>query len=167
MHNPHPFAALLGLFLIGSSSLLQVQAAPQDEQLKPHGQEQHAPTGQPQAQKKSQPTQPNPGQAPQHSAAKPQAQSTQRNGPPKDFSTVHQAFHERRGQIGVGPSLPKGLTIAKGKPLPQGYGKPLDSRALQGLPRYEGYEWRRVGSDVVLVTVATGIVYTILQGVLN
>ncbi|WP_390888748.1 RcnB family protein [Leclercia adecarboxylata] len=38
---------------------------------------------------------------------------------------------------------------------------------LKGLPQYQGYEWRRVGSDIVLVAVTTGIVYTILQGVLN
>ena len=35
------------------------------------------------------------------------------------------------------------------------------------LPYYEGYEWRRSGPDVVLIAVGTGIVYEILEGVLN
>ncbi|MBE7374164.1 anti-virulence regulator CigR family protein [Pseudomonas lopnurensis] len=102
------------------------------------------------------------GQTPQKNTATNHAQQ-----PPKDFSSVHQAFHERRAQIGRGPAIPAGVNIQKGKPLPQGYGKRLDAKALNGLPSYQGYEWRRVGSDIVLVAVTTGIVYTILQGVLN
>ncbi|TBV04445.1 anti-virulence regulator CigR family protein [Phytopseudomonas dryadis] len=102
----------------------------------------------------------------QPAPGKQQAQPS-RGQPPQDFSSVHQAFHERREQIGRGPALPPDVRIVKGQPLPRGYGKRLDSRALQGLPHYEGYEWRRVGSDIVLVTLTTGIVYTILSGVLN
>ncbi len=105
---------------------------------------------------------PAPAAQKQKSAAPSHAQQ-----PPKDFSAVHQAFHERRGQIGRGPALPAHVSIQKGKPLPQGYGKRLDAKALKGLPHYQGYEWRRVGSDIVLVAITTGIVYTILQGVLN
>lgn len=111
----------------------------------------------------------NPGKAqskpvptPQKSSAKSHAQQ-----PPKDFAPVHQAFREHRGQIGRGGPLPAGIKIQKGKPLPHGYGKRLDARALKGLPHYQGYEWRRVGSDIVLITVTSGIVYTILQGVLD
>jgi len=103
-----------------------------------------------------------PGQEPQEAPAKSHSQQ-----PPHDFSSAHQAFHERRGQIGKGGPLPAGISIQRGKPLPQGYGKRLDARALKGLPHYQGYEWRRVGSDIVLVAVTSGIVYTILQGVLN
>jgi Ni/Co efflux regulator RcnB len=33
------------------------------------------------------------------------------------------------------------------------------------LPDCPGYEWRRLGTDMVLVTMGTGIVYAILQGV--
>ncbi|WP_163018477.1 RcnB family protein, partial [Pseudomonas viridiflava] len=32
---------------------------------------------------------------------------------------------------------------------------------------YEGYEWRRLGTDVVLIAIGTGIGYAILDGVLN
>ncbi|HLA32318.1 MAG TPA: anti-virulence regulator CigR family protein [Pseudomonas sp.] len=107
----------------------------------------------------------NPGNVqstPQKSSAKTHAQQ-----PPRDFAPVHQAFREHRGQIGRGGPLPAGIKIQKGKPLPHGYGKRLDARALKGLPHYPGYEWRRVGSDIVLITVTSGIVYTILQGVLD
>jgi Ni/Co efflux regulator RcnB len=87
--------------------------------------------------------------------------------PPRDFASVHQAFHQRRNQIGRGPSLPAGIRVIQGRPLPVGYGKRLDPQVLRGLPQYRGYEWRRVGSDIVLIAVTTGIVYTILSGVLN
>lgn len=86
---------------------------------------------------------------------------------PKDFAKARQAFQQNRQQIGRGGSVPANVSIAKGKPLPSGYGKRLDARQLNGVPQYDGYEWRRVGSDMVLVALTTGIVHTILQGVLN
>ncbi len=168
MKQPHPIAALLALFLIGSSSLLQAQAAPQGQERREESR-QHArqlaqamPEGHKPQQPSAQPGKNQP-QAPHQSSKAPA--SNQR--PPADFSQVHRDFHERRGQIGIGPAVPANVRVQKGQPLPHGYGKRLDARALHGLPRYEGYEWRRIGSDVVLVTVATGIVYAVLQGVLN
>ncbi len=129
----------------------------------PAGQQQSPGKGQGYAQQQS----PGKGQSkPVQTQQKSPAQSHAQQ-PPKDFTSVHQAFHERRGQIGRGGQLPAGINIQKGKPLPQGYGKRLDAKALHGLPHYQGYEWRRVGSDIVLVAVTTGIVYTILLGVLN
>jgi Ni/Co efflux regulator RcnB len=89
------------------------------------------------------------------------------NRPPQNFDQVRQTFHQHRDMIGRGQPLPPGIYIREGHPLPRGYGKRLDSRSLQYLPRYDGYEWRRVGPDVVLIAVATGVIYTILNGVLN
>ena len=168
--NLNPLAAsLLSLSLLTSSLALPVQAAPQypqDQQQQPHQ------NGQPSGKHQGQKAQP----APQRQQAQPKAQQhqaqqaprqQQNQRPPQDFSAVHQAFHEHRGQIGAGPALPPGIHIQPGKPLPKGYGKRLDARALHGLPHYPGYEWRRVGTDIVLVTIATGIVYTVLQGVLR
>jgi hypothetical protein len=57
--------------------------------------------------------------------------------------------------------------IAKGKPLPHGYGKPLPPGIARQLPRYEGYEWRRLGTDMVLIAITTGIVYEVLHNVLD
>lgn len=109
-----------------------------------------------------------PGHNPQQSQPRPPQQANNRHGqPPQDFAPVRQQFYEHREQIGRGQALPPGVRIEHGRPLPHGYGKRLDAHALRGLPQYNGYEWRRVGTDVVLIAVTTGIVYTILQGVLN
>ena len=89
------------------------------------------------------------------------------NRPPQDFGDVRQTFQQHRDVIGRGQPLPPGVHIAKGRPLPPGYGKRLDNRSLQYLPHYDGYEWRRLGTDVVLIAVGSGIVYAILDGVLN
>lgn len=161
------FIAALGL--LATLSVGTSQAAPPDQERYP---------GQPAGQ---QPDVRTPAQQPANGNGRQQAPASNRPAanpatshaqqphgqPPKDFSAVHQSFQQRRDQIGRGPALPPNVHIVKGQPLPKGYGKRLDARALQGLPQYQGYEWRRVGSDVVLVTVATGIVYTILSGVLN
>lgn len=87
--------------------------------------------------------------------------------PPADFSDVRRTIQEHREVIGRGQPLPPNVHIVKGHPLPRGYGRRLDDRSLQYLPRYDGYEWRRLGPDVVLVAIGSGIVYEILEGVLN
>lgn len=87
--------------------------------------------------------------------------------PPRDFGPVRQGISDHRGDFGHGRPMPPGVHLVKGQPLPHGYGRPLDRRALAHLPRYEGYEWRRVGPDVVLVAVGTTVIYEILSGVLN
>lgn len=87
--------------------------------------------------------------------------------PPADFGDVRRTIQEHREVIGRGQPLPPNVHIVKGHPLPRGYGRRLDDRSLQYLPRYDGYEWRRLGPDVVLVAIGSGIVYEILEGVLN
>ena len=64
------------------------------------------------------------------------------------------------------PALPPGIqkNLARGKPLPPGIAKKLDGRLLGQLPRYDGYEWQQVGTDLILVTIATGIIYEVLNG---
>ena len=88
--------------------------------------------------------------------------------PPQDFGPVRRIIHDDREHFGRGAPPPPGYHLVRGQPLPRGYeGERLDGRALARLPMYEGYEWRRMGSDVVLIAVGTGIVYEILDGVLN
>lgn len=87
--------------------------------------------------------------------------------PPQDFSPVRDTIREHRTDFGRGTPLPPNVHVAKGHPLPQGYGHRLDPAALSRLPHYQGYEWRRLGTDVVLIAVGTGIVYEILNGVLQ
>jgi len=36
---------------------------------------------------------------------------------------------------------------------------------LRELPRYDGYEWRVYGSDLVLVSMATEVIENVLEGV--
>lgn len=94
--------------------------------------------------------------------------NNQRGGrPPADFGDVRRTITEHREVIGPGQPLPPGVHIVKGHPLPRGYGRRLDQRSLQYLPQYDGYEWRRLGPDVVLIAIGSGIVYEILDGVLN
>ena len=89
------------------------------------------------------------------------------NRPPADFGDVRHTIQEHRDLIGRGQPLPPNVHVVKGRPLPRGYGRRLDARSLEYLPRYDGYEWRRLGPDVVLVALGSGIVYEILEGVLN
>lgn len=65
-----------------------------------------------------------------------------------------------------GPALPPGIqkNLARGKPLPPGIAKKLDGRLLGQLPRYDGYEWQQAGTDLILVAIATGIIYEVLNG---
>jgi hypothetical protein len=87
--------------------------------------------------------------------------------PPKDFGPIRDTIRSHRGEIGHGSPLPPGLVIAKGKPMPRGYGKSLPPGIVKQLPHYKGYEWRRLGTDMVLVAITTGIVYEILHNVLD
>ncbi|UII73420.1 RcnB family protein [Pseudomonas sp. HN11] len=83
---------------------------------------------------------------------------------------------DRAGVLGVlggyrdywrpGPSLPPGIqkNLARGKPLPPGIAKKLDGRLLGRLPHYDGYEWQQAGTDLILVAIASGLIYEVLNG---
>lgn len=65
-------------------------------------------------------------------------------------------------------ALPPGIrmNLARGKPLPPGIAKrQVPHDLLVRLPRYPGYEWQVVGTDLLLVTVGTLIVHEILKDV--
>lgn len=90
-------------------------------------------------------------------------------GPRVDIGQVRIILGDNRQLIGPSASLPPGIAknLARGKPLPPGIAKNFDSRLVSRLPYYEGYEWKQIGRDVVLVAIATGIVYEILRNVLD
>ncbi|VXC56027.1 conserved exported hypothetical protein [Pseudomonas sp. 8Z] len=90
-------------------------------------------------------------------------------GPSVDIGQVRIVLGEHRQLISNSAPLPPGIAknLARGKPLPPGIAKNFDSRLSSRLPYYEGYEWKQIGTDVVLVAVATGIVYEILRNVLD
>lgn len=89
--------------------------------------------------------------------------------PSIDIGRVRIVLGENRQLIGPTSALPPGIAknLGRGKPLPPGIAKNFDSRLSAQLPHYEGYEWKQVGRDVVLVAIATGIVYEILRNVLD
>lgn len=71
----------------------------------------------------------------------------------------HYAGHE---------ALPPGIRkkLARGKPLPPGIARrELPPELLQRLPVRPGYEWRAVGTDVVLYAIASGVVDQVLRDV--
>ena len=66
--------------------------------------------------------------------------------------------------------LPPGIAknLARGKPLPPGIAKKqLPGPFIHDLPHHEGYEWKRVGRDLVLVAIGTLIVAEILEHVFD
>lgn len=68
------------------------------------------------------------------------------------------------------PALPPGIrkNLQRGKPLPPGIARHwLDGRLERELPRYPGHEWVRVGSDLVLVSVATRLINEVLYDIFN
>lgn len=71
-------------------------------------------------------------------------------------------------QVSKAKPLPLGIRkqLAQGKALPTGIAKQrLPANYVQQLPVREGCEWNQVGSDLVLVAVATGIVVELLNDV--
>ncbi|MCE8014951.1 hypothetical protein HOP62_02535 [Halomonas sp. MCCC 1A17488] len=92
------------------------------------------------------------------------------DGPRFDEREIRRLLIERRDWIEIdrgAESLPPGvrMNLERGKPLPPGIAMQLDERLLRDLPHYDGYEWRRVGPDVVLVDAANAIVYEILRDI--
>ena len=90
-------------------------------------------------------------------------------GPNIDIGRVRIVLGDNRALIGSAQPLQQGIrkNLSRGKPLPPGIAKRFDNRLLTQLPHYEVYEWQQVGTDVVLVTLATGLIYEVLQNVLD
>jgi len=68
------------------------------------------------------------------------------------------------GASGYKP-LPPGIrkNLARGKSLPPGIAKQLaPPTMIQRLPAHPGHEWRVVGTDLVLVAIATAVVVDVL-----
>jgi hypothetical protein len=73
------------------------------------------------------------------------------------------------GSYGYQP-LPPGIrkNLARGKPLPPGIAKKYaPAPMVTRLPVHPGHEWRVVGTDLVLVAIATAVVVDILVDVFS
>jgi Ni/Co efflux regulator RcnB len=65
-------------------------------------------------------------------------------------------------------ALPPGIAknLARGKPLPPGIAKKAPrGDFVRQLPSYPDYEWKRCGTDLVLVQVATQVVAEVLANI--
>lgn len=65
-------------------------------------------------------------------------------------------------------SLPPGIrkNLARGKPLPPGLARQVAPQPMvERLPRYDGYEWRVAGADLVLVSIANAVIAEVLTDV--
>lgn len=83
-----------------------------------------------------------------------------------DSDRIRVTIGDSRDYWSPGPALPPGIrkNLQRGKPLPPGIAKQqLDSRLASRLPYYDGYEWLRVGTDLVQVSVSTGLVNEVLN----
>lgn len=84
------------------------------------------------------------------------------------FEVAH-GYAQQYGAVGYQP-LPPGIrkNLSRGKPLPPGIArKGVPPAVLARLPVYPGYGWSVIGSDLVLVALATGIVADVLIGVFD
>jgi len=90
-------------------------------------------------------------------------------GPSIDIAGVQVILNDNRNYWSPGAALPPGIqkNLSRGKPLPPGIAKKLDGRLVGRLPHYDGYEWQQAGTDLLLVTIATGVIYEVLQNVLD
>ena len=93
-----------------------------------------------------------------------------RDRPIIDERDLRRLFGERRDWVREEEraGLPPGIrmNLERGKPLPPGIAKRFDDRVLRDLPHYDGYEWRRVGPDAILVDAANEIIYRVIRDVL-
>jgi len=105
----------------------------------------------------------------QHGKQDPASANHRHGGPSIDVAGVRIILGDNRDYWSTGAALPPGIqkNLARGKPLPPGIAKKLDSRLLGRLPHYEGYEWQQAGKDLLLITLATGVIYEVLHNVLD
>lgn len=67
-------------------------------------------------------------------------------------------------------ALPPGIAknLARGKPLPPGIAKKSFPRnQYKDLPHYDGYEWVRAGTSMILVGVASKVIAKVLERVFD
>lgn len=88
-----------------------------------------------------------------------------------DEREIREIFHSRREYLHRDDrdSLPPGIrmNLERGKPLPPGIARNFDERVRRDLPYYEGYEWRRVGTDAVLVDLTNDIIHEVIHDILR
>lgn len=95
----------------------------------------------------------------------PQHNHHHRHPPHRD--QLRREIHRQSHYLRPAPPLPRHVHLVVGRPLPHGWSHKVPPGHVRHLPHYPGYEWHSAGRDLVLVAAATGVVYTILDNVLN
>ncbi|MFC0339102.1 Nickel/cobalt transporter regulator [Kushneria avicenniae] len=91
-----------------------------------------------------------------------------KSGPKVDRSLVirtisaHREDFKRRGFDAVATPLKMGERLPDNVESEQ-----LPDTVKQALPRYEGYAWRRIGNDIVLIGIASNTFYDIFPNILD
>lgn len=84
---------------------------------------------------------------------------------------IEEILGEQAASLHVGAKpLPPGIAknLARGKPLPPGIAKQrVSGPLLDHLPHVDGHDWLQVGTELVLVAIATGIVVEIIDEVFD
>jgi Ni/Co efflux regulator RcnB len=86
--------------------------------------------------------------------------------PDLDYDQIRRVAVEQHytGHKALPPGIAKNL--ARGKPLPPGIAKKATrAEFVRQLPTYPDYEWRRCGTDLVLVQIATQVVAEVLANI--
>ncbi len=86
---------------------------------------------------------------------------------PAERSTIQDYFSRSKQKA---DRLPPGIAknVGRGKPLPPGIAKKaLPQDLLRRLPARDGYDRVIIGSDILLIELATGVVVDALRGVLR
>lgn len=86
---------------------------------------------------------------------------------PPHRDQLRREAHRHSHHLRRGPALPKHMHLVVGRPLPHGWSHRIPSSHAKHLPHYAGYEWHSAGRDLVLVAVTSGVVYSILDNILN
>lgn len=71
--------------------------------------------------------------------------------------------------VAYSSDLPPGIQkkLARGKPLPPGIAKRFPGELSGRMPPRPGYGYRTVGSDVLLVELATGVIVDLIKDVMR
>lgn len=86
---------------------------------------------------------------------------------PPHRDQLRRNIHRNSHYLRPAPPLPRHMHLIVGRPLPHGWSHRVPAGHLKHLPQYPGYEWHSAGRDLVLVAATTGVVYTILDNILN
>lgn len=86
---------------------------------------------------------------------------------PPHRDQLRRDIHRNSHHLHRGPPPPRHVHLVVGRPLPHGWGHRVPPGQLKHLPHYAGYEWHSAGRDLLLVAATTGIVFSILDNVLN